>query len=197
MQQENRDKTDAELVVLTLQSPEYFEALVERYEKKLLRYVRRFSGLDMESAEDALQEAFIKIYSNLNGYNKDLSFSSWAYRVTHNETVSYLRKNAKIKTVAIESDSEDEASLIEVLKSDEDIEIDYSKKELGEKVRKAIGLVPEKYRDVLILKYLQDLDYKDISDILKIPMGTVATLVNRAKKKFKEIAIQNNLNNLN
>lgn len=197
MQEENRDKTDVELVSLTLQSPDNFEVLVERYEKKLLRYVRRFSGLDLESAEDALQEAFIKIYSNLNGYDQNLSFSSWAYRITHNETISYLRKHSKIKTIAIESDSEDEASLIEILKSEEDIEMDYSKKELGEKVRKAINDLPEKYRDVLILKYLQDLDYKDISDILKIPMGTVATLVNRAKKKFKEIAIQNNLNNLN
>ncbi|MCH8340337.1 MAG: hypothetical protein IIA51_02110 [Chloroflexi bacterium] len=55
---------------------------------------------------------------------------------------------------------------------------------------------PDKYREALILRYLQELDYKDISDILKIPMGTVATLINRAKAKFKDIAEKNDLKSL-
>ena len=189
-----KEKSDSELVALAIENPNHYGHLVERYEKKLFRYVRRLSGMETESAEDVLQEAFIKIYSNLNDFDQDLSFSSWAYRITHNETINYLRKNTKIKTVALENDSEDEASLIEVLKSEVNIEVEYSKQELGERVRVAMEMLPKKYREILILRYLQELDYKGISDVLKIPMGTVATLVNRAKSKFKEIAKKQNLN---
>lgn len=191
-----KEKSDSELVALAIKNPDHFGQLVERYEKKLFRYVRRLSGMEAESAEDVLQEAFIKIYTNLNDFDQDLSFSSWAYRITHNETINYLRKNTKIKTVALENDSEGEASLIEVLKSDIDIEADYSKQDLGERVRLAMQMLPKKYREVLILRYLQELDYKDISDVLKIPMGTVATLVNRAKSKFKDIAQKTDLKSL-
>ena len=66
-----------------------------------------------------------------------------------------------------------------------DVEGDFSRQESIETVRQVIQKLPSKYRDVLILRYIEDLDYKEVSDILKIPMGTVATLVNRAKRKFK------------
>ncbi len=189
-----KDKTDAELVQLTLKEPDNFTELVERYEKKLIRYVRRFSGLEIESAEDILQETFIRVYTNLNDYDQNLSFSSWVYRITHNETINFLRKNTKIKTVPIESDDETEAGLINILKSEIDVEADYSRQDMGEHVRMAMRTLPDKYREALILRYLQELDYKDISDVMRIPMGTVATLINRAKKKFKDFAEKNNLN---
>ena len=88
-------KSDAELVLLALKNQQFFEHLVHRYEKKLARYVRRFSGLDNESTEDVLQEVFIKIYVNLNDYDASYTFSSWAYRIAHNETINFLRKNKK------------------------------------------------------------------------------------------------------
>lgn len=190
------EKTDAELVVLALKDQDKFELLMNRYEKKFFRYIRRFAGLSNESIEDILQEAFIKIYINLNDYNPSLSFSSWAFRIVHNETINYLRKNNKIKTVPLETEDEETGNLINVLKSEIDVAQDLSKKDMNERIREVIRLIPEKYREVLILRYIEDFDYQEISDILKIPMGTVATLVNRAKEKFKQIAEKNHLNPL-
>ena len=189
-----KEKSDKELVVLTLKNQDEFGQLVNRYEKKLTRYVYRLTGLDSESIEDILQEAFIKIYVNLNGYDPNHSFSSWAYRITHNEAVDYLRKNKKVTTVPLETEDEESANLIEILKSEIDVAEEISRKDLVERIRKAISMLPDKYREVLILRYMEDMNYEEISDVLRMPMGTVATTINRAKAKFKEIATKMHLN---
>lgn len=185
--------TDTELAALALQDPDYFTPLVERYEDKLFRYIRRFSGLGKECAEDVLQEVFIKIYRNLNGFDKDLKFSSWAYRITHNETINYLRKHSGKETIPIENDDPEVINLIDVLESEISVTDDAKRAEIKEKVRKVMSELPTKYREALVLRYLEELDYSEISDVLRKPMGTVATLLNRAKCQFKELAIQNHL----
>lgn len=187
-------KTDAELVQLSLLNSEIFGELIDRYEKKLSRYIRRLSGLDIPSIEDILQEAFIKIYTNLNDYNPKFNFSSWAYRITHNETINYLRKNKKQIILPLETDDEETKNLIDALESGISVSEEVSRKDMNEKIRSAINLLPEKYREILVLRYMEDLEYQEISDILRIPMGTVATNVNRAKEKFKKIAQKMKLN---
>jgi len=191
---ETQEKTDSQLVKLSLTNPDHFGQLVERYEKKLLRYIRRISGLETQSLEDILQEVFIKIYVNLNDYDSDFSFSSWAYRITHNETINYLRKNKKTVIVPLETDDEETSSLINVLKSEIDVAENASRQDIIEKIRIAISMLPDKYKEVLILRYMEDLNYREISDILRMPMGTVATIINRAKEKFKQIAEKMHLN---
>lgn len=188
-----REKTDVELVKLALKDQEEFAQLMERYEEKLLRYIRRFAGLSQECAEDVLQEAFLKIYRNLNDFDTSLKFSSWAYRIVHNETINYIRKHNDKKTVGLETDDPDIVSLIDILESDTDVSGDVAKKELSEKVRHVLATLPAHYREILVLRFLEDMDYSEISDILKKPMGTVATLLNRAKASFKQLALENNL----
>jgi len=188
-----KTNTDAELVALTLNDQEVFLYLVNRYEAKLLRYIRRITGLSMECAEDILQEVFIKIYRNLNDFDPDLSFSSWVYRITHNEALNHLKKASNQKTVSLETDDKDTLSLIDVLQAETNIPKELDKKELQRKVRKIVSMLSPDFREILILRYLEEKDYKEISDILKKPMGTVATLVNRAKAQFKQIAEKNNL----
>lgn len=189
-----KEKTDSQLVTEALKNADAFEPLVNRYEEKLKRYIRRLSGLDQESIEDILQETFIKIYVNLNDYDPDYKFSSWAYRITHNEAVNFLRKNKKVITLPLETDDEEAGNLIDILKSNVDLEEELSRKDLIAKIQKGISMLPDKYREILVLRYMEDLDYREISDILRIPMGSVATLINRAKEKFRQIAEKLNLN---
>ena len=191
--QEIIEKTDGELIALSLKNSEAFGPLVDRYEAKLFRYVRRFSGLEKEGVEDVLQEAFIKIYTNLNDYNPKFTFSAWAYRITHNEAINYLRKNKKQIILPLETEDKETLSLIDALQSDANIAEEISNKDFIERTRQAINMLPEKYREVLVLRYMEDLEYQEISDILRIPMGTVATMINRAKEKFKKIALKMHL----
>lgn len=190
----NRIKTDEQLVSLALKDSDAFAELVSRYEAKLLRYVKRLTGLSEESAEDILQEAFLKIYRNLNDFDQSLKFSSWAYRITHNEAINHVRKNKNNnKNLSLESDKDDEMNLIEILSSEDDVESAAQKAEIKTNVREVLAQMPEDYREVLILRYLEELDYSEISNILRKPMGTVSTLISRAQKMFKQYAIKNQL----
>ncbi len=191
--QDYSSKTDAEIVNLTLKNQEIFLHLVQRYEGKLSRYIRRIAFVDTQTVEDILQEVFIKIYKNLNDFDPELSFSSWVYRITHNETINHLKKMDRQKSVPLESDDEDVISLIDILESDVDIVKELSKKELQKKVQEVLSMLSPDFREILILKFLEEKEYKEISDILKKPMGTIATLINRAKTQFKQIAERNNL----
>ena len=177
------EKTDEELVDLALNGKDYFLYLMRRYEKKLLAYILRISSFNHDDAEDILQEVFIKIYENLNDFDQDLKFSSWAYRITHNEVISHYRK-AKARPQAAPLDLSDKvlANLSFDLDIREKVDLDYFKKS----VKKILENLDIKYREVLVLRFFEEKNYKEISDILKKPMGTVATLINRAKKEFRE-----------
>lgn len=170
--------SDEELVKKTISDSSFFAELIRRYEGKLGAYLKRF-GFEQKDIEDALQEIFISIYKNLNAFDPKLKFSSWIYRIAHNYAVSVYRKK-KIQTVELTE------NFVEDLKEENDLLEELDKSVTYELVAKALTQVDLKYREVLVLRYFEDKDYEEISDILKKPAGTVATLLNRAKKQFKE-----------
>src|SRR4030042_5690017 len=85
-------KTDEEIAAMALQNPDCFGCLAQRYEAKLMRYIRRISGVTQEDAEDILQEIFIKVYRNLRSFDQGLKFSSWIYRIAPNQVITNWRK---------------------------------------------------------------------------------------------------------
>ena len=175
--------TDRELVEASLADASAYAGLVERYQSPLRRYVRRLGCRDADDAEDILQEIFIKVYLNLNGFDRQLKFSSWIYRIAHNETVTFFRR-AKIRPrTAV---TEEEAIMIEQVSADLDIGRETDRKLEAETIRTALDRLDDKYRQALTLKFLEEKSYQEISDILEKPMGTVATLINRAKAKLKK-----------
>lgn len=181
-------KTDEELVALALTNQDYFACIVERYEKKLLSYIIRISGLGREDAEDVLQEVFVKTYVNLNSFDSKLKFSSWIYRITHNEVINSYRKKKARPQSAMDLDDEFLNNLASDMSTDGHIDGLY----LKESVKMVMEKIEPRYREVLVLRFWEDKDYGEISDILKKPMGTVATLLSRAKANFeKELRRQN------
>lgn len=179
------EKTDEELVVLTLKDREMYTCLIRRYEAPLARYVRRISGYSDDDIADILQDAFIGAYRNLNDFDPSLKFSSWLYRIVHNETISqYRKRRVRPQTVPVEEGD----AMFELLASETDVARDVEQKMTAGRTRAVLNAMDPKYRDVLVLKFLEDKDYREISDILQKPMGTIATLINRAKKQFRERA---------
>ena len=193
LMEDRAQKTDAELVVATLNDADAFLFLVERYEKRLLRYICRFSRLPHEEAEEILQEVFIKVYRNLNGFDASLSFSSWIYRIAHNETVNHLKGMKKNNTIRLETDDADGLQLIDLLESELSAMDETLQNELRDRIQSILSHLSADYREVLVLRFLEDKSYEEIGDILKKPMGTVATLINRAKSQFKQLVEKNDL----
>jgi len=155
---------------------------MKRYEAKLLNYILKISNISREDAEDILQEVFVKAYQNLNDYDLNFKFSNWIYSIAHNTTISVFRK----KKVRPQTISWEDKDLDNVLRSTLDVEDASLKKLTYKHILKIINQLPLKYKDVLILKFEEGKDYREISDILHKPMGTIATLINRAKKSLKQ-----------
>ena len=187
------EKTDEELVSLVLKDADIFLYLLRRYEEKLRRYIARISNLSRDELEDVLQDVFIKVYKNLNAFDTSLKFSSWIYRITHNEVISNFRKY-KNKATIISFDSD--GAFIKNIADDLDIEKQFKLEDLKNEVTLIFAEMDLKYREVLILRFLEEKSYTEISDILKKPEGTVATLLNRAKKQFLKI-LKESPNNYN
>lgn len=175
--------SDEDIAELVSADKEYFGILIRRYEGRLSRYVRRIGGGTKESVEDVVQNIFIKAYVNIQSFRRDQKFSSWLYGIAHNECIDYWRRNKKHAGISLDENLE----LAAVLSSGEDIEKDLFRKEEGERLRKVLELLPLKFREVLVLRYLEDKDYEEIGDILKKPVSTVGTLLHRAKSRLKKL----------
>ncbi|MFA6194488.1 MAG: RNA polymerase sigma factor [Patescibacteria group bacterium] len=179
--------SDAELVSLTLENQDNFLYLVDRYKGKLMNYIRRLTNINDDDAEDILQEVFIKVYLNLNGFDTDLKFSSWIYRITHNQVISQHRK-LKARPEGYAINIEDKAALS--LAADIDIEAGADLNIMKHNIARVLSGLDQKYRDILILKFLEEKNYQEISDIIRKPAGTVASMINKAKSEFKKELIK-------
>ena len=170
--------TDEELVIKTIDGDlTAYDELVRRYERKLLRYA---GGLVKNGCEqDVVQEAFIKAYKNLKSFDTKKKFSSWMYRIAHNEAINQIKKNSRTINVGIREWFEEK---ITVSESSEDELV--KKEELGE-LKEKIDKLSINYKVVLKLYYFEEKSYSEISDILRIPVSTVGVRIKRAREKLK------------
>jgi RNA polymerase sigma-70 factor, ECF subfamily len=178
--------SDAELAVLALHNPDSFIHIVNRFEKPLLRYLRRLMGSHGAAADDVLQEAFIKAYVNLNDFDQGQPLSPWLYRIAHNEAISFLRK---MKSDANMLRGPDADQMLErIAAAPEAGGQDFSDADnayAAEGLRQLDG----KYRDVMVLRFLEEKSYREIGDILHLPPGTVATLIRRGLDKLRRMPL--------
>lgn len=179
-------RTDESLIDLIRSGRvEVYEELVLRYQRKLILYVYRLIGVT-EEAEDIVQISFLKAYQNLENFDAERKFSSWIYRIVHNEAVNYLKKRNRRFMVSWEdvSTSKDKLDIADERKTPEEELVWH---EVNEEVRMAIRKLPPQYRRILILRYYADKPYKDIGLILQKSQNTVGTLLSRAKKRLWKI----------
>lgn len=173
--------SDEVLVGLVLADSDYYACLVNRYTEALRRYVIRL-GSNATDSDDILQDVFLNAYLHLNDFDRDLKFSSWLYRIAHNQTISAFRKTNVRPTVEL-NDLEPWQEVVKDSCPGKQIDQEI----LHQKIKVVLEKIDPKYREVLVLKFFEEKDYSEMSDILKKPMGTIATLVSRAKKQFAKI----------
>jgi len=173
--------TDEEIVAkVRLNDRDLYAVIIDRYQSKLLRYATNLVG-DSDKASHIVQDSFVKAYINLNGFNSKKKFSSWIYRIVHNEAMNAIKKYQKEEPMPDDFDFE----------SQQDITKEFEQKETATQVEKCLKSMPIIYSEPLSLYYLDEKSYEEISDILRIPMGTVAIRISRAKKLMKHICQKN------
>lgn len=167
---------EAIVEIVRTKDKNFYAEIIHRYEKKLLRYALYLVN-DEQLAADAVQEGFIKAYVNLHSFNIKKKFSSWLYRIVHNQAINLIHKNKQYFSIeeGLEIDSEI------------NLEDDLIKKELKAHLHNCINQMPILYKEPLTLYFLEEKNYEEISDILRIPIGTVGTRINRAKHLVKKL----------
>lgn len=170
--------SDAELVREAQASPAAFKILVDRYSGRLYAFLRRSYFFEHEDLQDLMQEAFLRIYRNLNAFDPSFAFSTWAYQIARNTAIDALRKKqSRPQTFALEPEE------WERLRSSDEALTDHVQ---IEQMRRAIAELPLQYREAFTLFYLEEKTYEEMMDILKKPKGTIASLLSRAKKLLQE-----------
>ena len=166
-----------------------FGVLISRYQKKLLSYGKRFLS-NSDNIEDVVQDVFIKTYQNIQSFDTSLKFSSWIYRIAHNTYVNALKKQSRYPVSLFDFDT-----FLSYTVVDNPIEREREQKEIKVVVDKGLDKVSPVYREILVLYYIEDLSYKEISDILHIPIGTVGIRLKRAKEMLRKVIDKNTDNN--
>lgn len=164
---------------------EVFGELVNRYEAKMQRYARRFLSRPDE-VDDLVQDVFIKVYENIQSFNPSMRFSPWIYRVAHNIFVNELKRKSRYGLASFDPDV-----IFSILPAKETADERALGLERSVEMEAALNQLSQKYREVLILHYYEELSYQEISDILQIPVTTVGVRINRARNKLKDHYVDN------
>lgn len=169
--------------------PEAFDGLVERYQDRVYGLIHRMVG-DREKAMDLTQEVFLKAWRGLPGFGGQSAFYTWLYRIAHNVVVSAARGEAsrpRLSSLDRPRPSEaDEGRGLDV----EDQAPRPSDRLLTEECRSlilaAIGDLPTDFREIIVLRDMQDHGYEEIAEFLDIPVGTVRSRLHRARMELKD-----------
>jgi RNA polymerase sigma-70 factor (ECF subfamily) len=159
---------------------EVFSVLIARYETKLRRYARKFL-VNKDDIDDTLQDIFIKAYEHIQSYDPHRPFSPWVYRIAHNELITLLRKRKREPFIALDPDT-----IFPHPTAKETADGDTMREELTKELETCLDTLDPKYRAPLVLYFYEDMDYKTIADVLRIPVSTVGVRINRAKKQLSD-----------
>jgi len=167
-----------------------FRELLERYERPVFSLVYRMVR-DRALAEDLAQEAFVRAFNAIGGYNPGYKFSSWIFKIAHNLTIDHLRRK-RIDTISLDGSpdaltAEEQARTRPVVESTGERPDAYAEnRELGSEIEAAIGRLRPHYRTVTLLRHVEGYSYNEIAEIMDLPLGTVKTYIHRARLELKE-----------
>ncbi|NLD86912.1 MAG: sigma-70 family RNA polymerase sigma factor [Clostridiales bacterium] len=165
-----------------------FEIIVKTYEKKIYNLALRYNN-NREDAFDISQEVFIKVFRSIGSFKEESSFSTWLYRVAVNVCIDYQRKNKKHSnslSLTIRDDDGDEQQL-EIEDISYSPETVYDRTELRESIGKALNMLSEEHKQVLILREINGLSYEEIAEVLSLEEGTVKSRIYRGREKLCRI----------
>ncbi len=178
----SEEATDEELAIRVQAGDKAaFASIMERFEGKLLRYGNKFLA-EREDVVDIVQEVFISVYQNIKSFDVSQKFSPWIYRIAHNAFVNGLKKKSRNPFVMLDFDA-----LLSHTVSEDPLRGEREQEEVHKMIDVGLDQISAKYKEILILYYLEELPYKEIADILEVPTGTVGIRIKRAKEALKKV----------
>jgi RNA polymerase sigma-70 factor (ECF subfamily) len=170
---------------------ELFGVLVRRYQRELYGYLRRYVG-DSNLADDVFQATCLQVFTKIGQYEPGRPVRPWLYTIATNQAIDAMRRAGRHPTVSLEQttsegDNGEERSLVEMIETRESGPLEQSHlEERRLMVRACVDQLPDFLRQVVILVYYQGLKYREVADILKVPVGTIKSRLHTALIKLQE-----------
>ena len=182
-------KPDSELITECLQGrTDSFGQLVTRYQERLFGTLVTMLG-SVEDARDVAQEAFVQAYQKLDSFRGQSAFYSWLFRIALNSSVDHHRRQRR-PTVSIDAAREQTGAEPTDLHPDTSPSFSIERTERQKLVQLALSKLSPEYRQVLVLKEMEDMKYEEIAAAVKIPVGTVRSRIHRGRAELKDILEQ-------
>jgi RNA polymerase sigma factor, sigma-70 family len=163
-----------------------FNAIVKQFSKSINNHAYYMLG-NREDAEDATYEAFLKIHRGLESFRGESKLSTWIWRITNNVCLT-ARAKKRLPTISIEDELDAECNpVVSDNASPHDV---VARKETRQQLNQLIARLPDKEGTALTLYYFEEMDYKEIADVMKIPTGSVATALHRGRERLRLLLIQ-------
>ena len=188
------DLTDEKLIGMVQDGDrKAFNHIANRYRDKLLNYINGFMH-DFELSENLVQDTLAKVYTKADKYKEIAKFSTWVYTIAKNCALTEYRKIKRRKTFSFSQlSNKDNEFNLERIEGKENLDIS-NDSDIYNEIREAITQLPEEFRNIIILKDIQEHSYEEISYITSLPLGTVKSRINRGRLKLKEIIKQDRRN---
>jgi len=184
--------SDEELLTqFCLGQTEAFGVLVKRYERELYGYLQRYLG-DRNLADDVFQNTFLQLYTKSGKYEPGRPVRPWLYTIATHQAIDALRRNGRHQTISLDQGREeapegDVRSLVDLVEARGPSPVDQAQgEERRERVRAAVDKLPDFLRQVVVLAYYQGMKYREVAEILGIPVGTVKSRLHAALVKLQE-----------
>lgn len=183
------DRSDEELIAAYQQGlEEAFDVLVSRFKDPLTNFVYRFLG-DFDECDDVVQETFVRVFRNKHLYKPQAKFSTWIYTIAANLAKTRLRQQERRRTLSFspmwrkEDDQRDYDIPDTRYAADRDAESALT----NERIQKALNAISAKYREVVILRDIQELSYEEIVEVTGLKIGTVKSRINRGRAMLQKL----------
>lgn len=169
-------------------SEEAFAALVRRYQGRVINVVSRLIN-DRDRAQEIAQETFLRVFIHRERYRPSGKFSTWLYTIAMNLGKNEIRRRVRARGVVsldklLEATGDSGGFIADAGPGPERL---YQRRDIKRKVAEAVAKLPTKFREVIVLRDLQQLSYEEIGDVLQIPGGTVRSRINRARLALKQL----------
>ena len=186
VRQQHTMVTDEELLAQSLDGDlSAFEVIVNRYKDRLYNFVLRFVK-DQHTAEDIVQDTFLRAYRNRESFQAVAKFSTWIYTIAGNLAKSELRRRKRWRFLSIGVQNEDTGATFELPDTSATPDSNTETMLAESRIQEAISRLPDRYREAVILRDIEGLDYDEISQIIGCPLGTVKSRINRGRLRLQE-----------
>ena len=159
-----------------------YKSLVNKYQPRLNYHISKIVR-DDKVVEDLVQESLLKAFNNLESFDSSYAFSTWLYRIATNHSIDYLRKR-KLKTLSIDEpyQTRDGEMSIEIPDIGGEADVYILQKQRKIIIVQAIESLPDKYKEIITLRHMEEKSYQEISEIMNLPLGTVKAHIFRARE---------------